>query len=55
MDYIKEAESILPTQSFESFCSEVNNGFASLLILTELQKSGNTDLIEILNTVENGR
>lgn len=52
---ITEAEALLDTMSFNDFCNKVNNSFTALTMLTELYKTDNKDLIDILNSVENGR
>ena len=52
---IKEAEELLDTMSFNDFTNKVNNSFTALTMLTELYKTDNKDLIDILNSVENGR
>lgn len=55
MEHIKEAEQLIDTTSFDGFCKIINSGFESLLFLTEIQKSDNEDLINVLIDVENGR
>lgn len=55
VDVINEAETILKENSFEGFCDKINEGFNSLVILSELQKSGNEDVLKIFKDVENGR
>lgn len=52
---IIDGEALLETTSFSEFTNKVNESFNSLLMLTELYKTGNPDLIDILNTVEHGR
>lgn len=52
---IINGEALLETTSFETFTNKVNESFNSLLMLSELYKTGNPDLIDILNTVEHGR
>lgn len=52
---IINGEELLETTSFLEFTNKVNESFNSLLMLTELYKTGNPDLIDILNTVEHGR
>jgi hypothetical protein len=52
---IKQGEELLDTMSFSDLTNKVNDSFNALLMLTELYKTGNPDLIDILNTVENGR
>lgn len=52
---LKEAENLLNTITFSEFTKKVNDSFNALTMLTELYKSNNEDLINILNSVENGR
>lgn len=53
-EQIKEAEKILRDNSFEGFCDKINEGFQATFILSEWYKSGNEEVINILNEVENG-
>lgn len=38
----------------EDLYNKIDESFSALLMLTELYKSGNTDIINVLNEVENG-
>jgi hypothetical protein len=38
----------------EDLYTKINESFNALLMLSELYKSGNTDIINVLNEVENG-
>lgn len=51
----KQAEQLIDTTSFATFCSNINDGFTSFAYLSELYKTGNEDLITIIKTFENGR
>lgn len=51
----KQAEQLIDTTSFATFCSKVNDGFISFAYLSELYKTGNDDIITIIKTLENGR
>ena len=51
---ITEGEALLQTMPFGEFCNKINDSFNALIMLSELYKSGNPDLINILNEVENG-
>jgi len=50
---IKNGEDLLDTIPFNQFVNKLNDSFNALIMLTELYKSGNPDLINILNEVEN--
>jgi len=52
METIDKAKELIDTIPFDEFCDKVNKSFDSINALMQLIKSGNEDVI---NIIENGR